>query len=79
VRTSYSASHQPQLSPLRVFCCGTSSDVPSNQGKSGVVVATTYVGLSNLIACCIFWWYLYIKPNVREFFERRPTEIASAA
>jgi hypothetical protein len=49
------------------------------QGTSGLVVATSYVGLSNLIGCGIFWWYLYMKPNVREFFEHRSTRIASAA
>jgi hypothetical protein len=49
------------------------------QGKSGLVVAAIYVGVSNLIGCAIFWWYLYMKPNVREFFERRSARVAGAA
>jgi hypothetical protein len=51
----------------------------SYQGTSDLVVDTAQVGLSNVIGCAILWWYLYIKPNVREFFERKPTGIASAA
>jgi hypothetical protein len=51
----------------------------AHQGKPGLVGATTYVGISNLVGCGIFYWYLYLKPNVREFFERTSTGIASAA
>jgi hypothetical protein len=49
------------------------------QGKSGLIGATAYVGVTNLIGCGVFWWYLYVKPNVREFFERRSGRIADAA
>lgn len=48
------------------------------QGRSGLVVATGYVGVSSLIGCCIVRWYLYMKPNVREFFERRSNLVANA-
>jgi hypothetical protein len=49
------------------------------QGEPGLVVAIAQVILSNLVGCGIFWWYLYVKPNVRQFFERRPAGIAGAA
>ena len=49
------------------------------KGTSDIGVALAYVGLADIIGCALFWWYLYMKPNVREFFEHRTTRIASAA
>jgi hypothetical protein len=46
------------------------------RGEPGLLVAIAQVSLSNLMGCGIFWWYLYVKPNVRQFFERRPAGAA---
>jgi hypothetical protein len=39
---------------LAVAAAGVVATFVAYQGKSGLVVATAYVGLSNLIGCCIF-------------------------
>jgi hypothetical protein len=48
-------------------------------GKPGLLVAVGYVIASSLIGWGIVGWYLYLKPNVREFFERKSNRFSSAA
>jgi hypothetical protein len=50
-----------------------------HQGVSGLIVAAIYAGLSSVIVCVVVGWYLYMKPNVRAFFERESSGIANAA
>ena len=58
---------------------GVATTIVVYQGKSGLFVAAGYVGISNLVGCGVVGWYLYIKPNVRAFFERKSSRTANAA
>lgn len=40
------------------------------RGEPGFALVLAYEGVSNVFGCGLVGWYLFKKPNVREFFER---------
>jgi hypothetical protein len=50
-----------------------------HQGVEGLIAAAIYASLSNALVCIVLGWYLYMKPNVRAFFERKSSGVAGAA
>jgi hypothetical protein len=50
-----------------------------HQGVEGLIVAAIYASLSNVLVCILVGWYLYMKPNVRAYFERKSSGVAGAA
>jgi hypothetical protein len=53
--------------------------VVTYDGKSGLLVAVSFVVVESLIQCAFVGWYLYLKPNVRGFFDHESGQLADAA
>jgi hypothetical protein len=52
--------------------------VVTYSGKSGLLVAVGLAVVGNSVQCAVVGWYLYLKRNVREFFERESGHLADA-